>query len=96
MSGVFQVRVPLAKYDLQRLTTHALAKHVLHDFERAHDVVLDFAGVERIDPAFAHEIFNVYAAHHPEVHVAYMNVTLSVRRTIKNAVSQRRRDQNTD
>ena len=92
MSGAFQVRLPVADYGAQGLTSRSQAHSVLRDIRRSRDVVLDFAGVKQIGSEFADEIFHVYAEKHPAVHLAYMNVTPGVRRAIKNAVACRRED----
>ena len=93
MNGPFQSRVLIAKYGARTLTSRSEADIVLHDIGRARHVVLDFDGVTQVGSDFADEIFHVYAKRHPDVRLAYMNVTPNVRRVIKDAVASMRQEQ---
>ena len=92
MNGVIEIRVPLAAYGPTRLKSRAVADSVLEDVGRAREIVLDFTGIGQIGPAFADEIFHVYAEAHPGVHLSYMNAAPDVRREIKKAVAHRHAD----
>ncbi len=61
------------------------AKRVLARLARFKEVVLDFDGVTSIGPAFADEIFRVFAKAHPEVHLYFTRESESVGRMIARA-----------
>lgn len=65
------------------------AKRVLARLPRFKEVVLDFEGVVAIGPAFADEIFRVFALGHPDVHLAAVRATDDVRKMISRAVAAR-------
>ena len=72
------------------LVSRSQAKRVLARLERFKEVVLDFEGVESVTPAFADEIFRVFAAGHPRVHLMPVNDNEQVRQMIQRAVDGRR------
>jgi anti-sigma regulatory factor (Ser/Thr protein kinase) len=61
------------------------AKRVLARLPRFKEVLLDFEGVNMIGPAFADEIFRVFANEHPEVHLRPIRATNDVHRMIQRA-----------
>lgn len=67
---------PIARSHAKRLLQHA------YKFER---VVLDFRDVEEIGPAFADEIFRVFALQHPKIELVPINVNLQVGKMIAKA-----------
>ena len=87
MSGPVQRWMSVADYGTPNPTSRSRAHRILEDIGQAREVVLDFEEVQQIGPAFADEIFHVYKGQHPEVHIAYMNVTPAIRRAIKDAVA---------
>lgn len=93
MNGPFQSRVLIAKYGARPLTSRSEASIVLQNIGQARHVVLDFDGITHVGSDFVDEIFHVYAERHPDVRLAYMNVTPKVRRAIKDAVACKRQEQ---
>jgi hypothetical protein len=61
------------------------AKRVLARLPRFKEVMLDFEGVTSIGPAFADEIFRVFATQHPEVHLSPVRAADGVSRMIARA-----------
>ncbi len=57
--------------------------------ERFEEVVLDFSGVDEIGPAFADEIFRVFANEHPGTNLSPVNANDSVARMIRRAAANR-------
>jgi anti-sigma regulatory factor (Ser/Thr protein kinase) len=80
------VPVDLARYEGETLVSRSQAKRLLARFDRFVEVVLDFGGVADIGPAFADEIFRVYAREHPQVHMVPINTTANVQRLIRRAL----------
>ena len=67
--GIARAVVPvrLARYGRDPLVSRSQAKRLLERLERYGTVVLDFRGVDTIGPAFADEIFRVFARRHPDI-----------------------------
>lgn len=65
------------------------AKRVLARLPRFKEVILDFEGVASVGPAFADEIFRVFASEHPDVHFVSVNTTAEVQRMIDRAIEAR-------
>ena len=61
------------------------AKQLLQDAERFEKIVFDFCSIEWISPAFADEIFRVFALQHPEVELVAVNTNLNVEKMIAKA-----------
>src|SRR5207249_9081054 len=61
------------------------AKRVLARLPRFKEVLLDFEGVKSIAPAFADEIFRIFATEHPEVHMTPVRAVPDVLRMIDRA-----------
>lgn len=70
------------------LVSRSQAKRVLSRLDRFKTVLLDFKGIEAIGPAFADEIFRVFATAHPEVRVIPVNAGESVTRAILRATDR--------
>lgn len=61
------------------------AKHLLQHAEKFERVVFDFRDVEEIGPAFADELFRVFALQHPEIELVPVNANLQVGKMIARA-----------
>lgn len=79
------VPVILAKQGPEYLISRSQAKRLLARFERFKVVILDFRGVDTIGPAFADEIFRVFAKSHPEVSLVPVNADRDVENIINKA-----------
>ena len=67
------------------LVSRSQAKRALARLPRFKEVLLDFDGVSSIGPAFADEIFRVFASEHPEVHLSPIRANDNVQRMINRA-----------
>ncbi len=67
------------------LVSRSQAKRVVARLERFREVVLDFKDVDSIGPAFADEIFRVFANRNPEVSLLAVNTNANVERMIQRA-----------
>ena len=79
------VPVKLAEQNPNDLVSRSQAKRLLLRIDRFRTVVLDFTNVNQIGPAFADEIFRVFARSHPHVTVQYVSANDEVLRMIKRA-----------
>lgn len=79
------VPIALGQYGPDGLMSRSKAKRVLNRFSRFKEVILDFANVDFIGPAFADEIFRVYAKSHPDVHIFPINTNESIEKMIRKA-----------
>lgn len=79
------VPVRLAQYEGEKLVSRSQAKRLYQRFERFRHVVLDFDGVAEIGQGFADEVFRVFAADHPAVVLAPINMTREVARSVLRA-----------
>lgn len=61
------------------------AKRLLQRVDRFRSVVLDFAEVTAIGPAFADEIFRVFANEHPGVELVPVHAAADVQQMIRRA-----------
>lgn len=61
------------------------AKQLLQRAERFEKIVFDFRGIEWISPAFADEIFRVFALQHPAVELIAVNTNLNVEKMVAKA-----------
>jgi DNA-binding MarR family transcriptional regulator len=61
------------------------AKRVLSRLPRFKEVLLDFEGVPAIGPAFADQIFRVFAGEHPEVHLTPIRANQLVQQMVDRA-----------
>lgn len=76
------VPVRLARMGNENLVSRSQAKRLVARFEGFKIVQLDFAGVDEIGQAFAHQIFRVFADSHPLIELIAINTTEEVRRMI--------------
>lgn len=79
------VPVRLAGYGRDPLMSRSQAKRLLGRLERFGTVQLDFREVDTIGPAFADEIFRVFARHHPETDLIPVHANTQVREMIGRA-----------
>jgi hypothetical protein len=79
------VPVRLGLYEGERLVSRSQAKRILNRVERFRYVILDFAGVDTIGPAFADEVFRVFANRHPEISLMAINESEQIGRMINRA-----------
>ena len=74
------VPVMLARYGEEQLISRSQAKRLLARFDEFDVIVLDFKGIGSIGHAFADEVFRVFGAAHPDIHIAPVNVSELVER----------------
>lgn len=79
------VPVKLAQYGNDKLISRSQAKRVLARLELFKTILFDFKGVPTIGPAFADEIFRVFAKEHPEIHIVPVNASSEVQRMAERA-----------
>jgi hypothetical protein len=76
------IPVELMQYEGESLMSRSQARRLITRFDRFLEVVLDFTGVDMIGQGFADEIFRVFAAAHPGVHLTSINCNENVRNMI--------------
>lgn len=79
------VPVRLAQYGEDKLISRSQARRVLARIELFKTVLFDFTNVEAIGPAFADEIFRVFAAQHPEIELVPIHASPETERMIARA-----------
>jgi hypothetical protein len=77
------VPVRLAQYGDDKLVSRSQAKRLLARIDRFKIVIFDFEGVESIGPAFADEVFRVFASRHSSIEFHEVNANAEVKRMIK-------------
>lgn len=82
-----QIVVALAVYGREQLVSRSQAKRVMSRCENFRHVILDFSNVETIGPAFADEIFRVYANAHPGIELRWVNAVPEVEGRVRHARS---------
>jgi anti-sigma regulatory factor (Ser/Thr protein kinase) len=85
-----RVVVRLVDREGNALVSRSQAKRIVARLERFREVVLDFEGVESVTPAFADEIFRVFASGHPQVQLLPVNDNEQVRQMIRRAMAGRK------
>lgn len=85
------VPVNLSLYEGETLVSRSQAKRLLARVDRFKEVWLDFKDVKNIGPAFADEIFRVFAKAHPSIRLYWENTNPMVEKMISRA-----RDNNGD
>lgn len=85
--GFSKTRIPifLAKYGTENLVSRSQAKRVVARLDRFKEAILDFDGVSTIGQAFADEIFRVFQAGNPDVHLVWTNANEEVSSMIMRA-----------
>lgn len=79
------VPVRLAQYGEDKLISRSQARRLLARIESFRTVLFDFTNVEAIGPAFADEIFRVFAAQHPEIELVPIHANPETERMIARA-----------
>lgn len=79
------VPVNLALYEGETLVSRSQAKRLLARVDRFREVLLDFKDVKDIGPAFADEIFRVFAKVHPSIKLFWINANPLVEKMIARA-----------
>ena len=83
------VPVRLARYGQDQLLSRSQAKRLLARVELFKNVLFDFSEVETIGPAFADEIFRVFALRHPEIQLAPVNANSDIEKMIRRAIENK-------
>ena len=79
------VPVRMARHGEDQLISRAQAKRLLARLELFETVLFDFREVETTGPAFADEIFRVFAMRHPEIELVAINTNPEIDRMIERA-----------
>ena len=69
------------------LISRSQAKRLLVRVEKFQKVLFDFQGIENIGPAFADEIFRVFARQHPEIELIPVNTCPKTEKMIARAIN---------
>lgn len=77
------VPVRLAKYTEYNLISRSQAKRLLARLENFKEVTFDFEVIDFIGPAFADEVFRVFAHAYPDVIIKFINANPEVEARIK-------------
>jgi anti-sigma regulatory factor (Ser/Thr protein kinase) len=82
--GFTKTHIPvfLARYGNENLVSRSQAKRLLARFERFREIVLNFDNVDSIGQAFADEIFRVFTAQNPNIHLIPINTNKQVQKMI--------------
>lgn len=72
-----------------RFVSRSQAKRIVARLERFKEVVLDFDRVTELGPAFADDVFRVFAERHPSVHLVPINANEQVTKMIRRALISR-------
>jgi DNA-binding transcriptional ArsR family regulator len=78
-----EVPVRLALRGADAPTTRAAARRLLERLEDAGEIVLDFAGVPAVGPAFADEVFRVFRRERPAVRLRRIGASADVERALR-------------
>lgn len=81
------VPVNLALYEGESLVSRSQAKRLLARVDRFREVWLDFKDVKSVGPAFADEIFRVFANAHPTIRLHWENANQAVEGMIQRALN---------
>ncbi len=74
----------------EQLVSRSQARRVLARVEQFRTVRLDFVRIDAIGPAFADEIFRVFALRHPDIELVAINTNAFVKRMIARATGRAR------
>jgi hypothetical protein len=77
--------VILAKQGFEQLISRSQAKRLLARLDQFKEVILNFKNVDIIGPAFADEIFRVFANSHPDVKLVPVNTNQCIKNMIHKA-----------
>ncbi len=78
--GFTRTRIPLKDYFESAPVSRSQAKRLVSRLDRFEEVELDFNGLEWMGQGFAHELFSVFAASHPEIRLLPLNMNEDVRK----------------
>ena len=79
------VPVDLARYGNDALISRSQARRVLARLDRFNTVLLNFRNVDQVGPAFADQVFRVFAHAHPDITLIPINADAQVMSMIKRA-----------
>jgi hypothetical protein len=79
------VPVRLAQIGDENLISRSQGKRLMQRVDQFRHVMLDFTGVATIGPAFADEIFRVFAREHPETELIAVHAAPDVQQMIRRA-----------
>ncbi len=87
--GFTKTVVPVRMVQLgeDRLISRSQAKRLLVRVDKFQKVMFDFQGIENIGPAFADEIFRVFARQHPEIELLPINTCPETEKMIARAIN---------
>lgn len=87
MSGITRTRlaIRLAQPGGEPLVSRSQARRILARLEQFEEAILDFEAVPEVGPAFADEIFRVFASEHPSVRLIPVSANEDVMRMILRA-----------
>lgn len=81
--GFTTTKIPMKNVcDNGRLISRSQAKRIYFGFDKFRKVILDFNGIEDIGQGFAHELFVVFTAKHPDIELESINVNDEVQKMI--------------
>jgi anti-sigma regulatory factor (Ser/Thr protein kinase) len=83
------VPVRLARIGDENLISRSQGKRLMQRVDQFRCVMLDFTDVTTIGPAFADEVFRVFAREHPNVEIVPMHAVPEVQQMIRRAVATR-------
>ena len=79
------VPVRMAQFGEDGLISRSQAKRLLARVEKFETVLFDFSEVDTVGPAFADEIFRVFALRHPDIELVPINTNAEIDRMILRA-----------
>jgi anti-sigma regulatory factor (Ser/Thr protein kinase) len=79
------VLVELSKQGEEQYVSRSQAKRIVSRLDKFKEVVLDFSNVREIGPAFADQIFRVFAMEHPDTHLLPINMSEEVTKMVRRA-----------
>ena len=79
------VPVRLAQIGDENLISRSQGKRLMQRVDQFRCVMLDFTGVTTIGPAFADEVFRVFAREHPNVEIVPIHAVPEIQRMIRRA-----------
>lgn len=81
--GFTKTNIPVKNIFETYPVSRSQAKRLCHRFEKFKEIELNFEGIEEIGQGFAHEIFVVFQAQHPEVSLIPLNMSPDVEKMIR-------------
>lgn len=77
------IPIALGRYGEEQLVSRSQAKRILARSELFKEILLDFQGIQSIGQAFADEMFRVFPANHPDLHIAAINAPTKITKIIQ-------------